>query len=508
MSNTKKKAENSSKQKKGGNTGLTYNPMVQSLLDIWNVLASSTGPLTAKEIGNRLSRNNKDTSPSTAARRLNDSVDLINTIFPQTVLHEEGTDPILHTYPYKNALHVVVENTFGKPLWEGEMSAVFQESAVNPVPQPTLNRKLPEMVQTFDEMAKATKKKQAQSESGKQAPKDPRAEENMKFEEDYPPLSLAAIIETTNQNKKKVVLSSQEYTKWQETLPEEEQNSKTPTRKYYLKSILSPEEWQILSDTILVYPYISEKETDKLMSAMARMAPGMRKWNKLVHAKKTPNAVRFDFIRTLEDAIQNQCKVSIQYGRYFLEYKLGGWKPVLRADGKPHYVTHPYALTWSNGYYYLVCSIEKKDENGAITQEMRNFRVDRILDIKTPRTIIPFEKPANFDVYRYRDQSPVMYPGEAVPIKLRCHISMLSILMDFFGTAISKYSDPLDETGSPVVQIDEGANISHITVTLNASESGTKLFALQYVDRVEVLEPKSLREEISATLRTAVMDYM
>lgn len=508
MSDTKKQTVKSPDSKKKGNGHLTYNPMVQSLLDIWNVLASSTGPLTAKEIGNRLSRSDKDTSSTTAARRLNDSIDLINTIFPQTVLHEEGQDPILHTYPYKNALHVVVENTFGKPLWEGEMSAVFQESSINPVPQPTLNRKLPEMVQTFDEMQKGSKKKQSKNGSDKQAPKDPRAEENMKFDEDYPPLSLAAIIETTNKNKKKVVLSSQEYTKWQEALPEEAQNGKSPTRKYYLKSILSPEEWQILSDTILVYPYISEKETDKLMSAMARMAPGVRKWNKLVHAKKTPNAVRFDFIRTLEDAIQNQCTVSIQYGRYQLDYKLGGWKPVLQSDGKPYYVTHPYALTWSNGYYYLVCSIEKKGADGTITQEMRNFRVDRILDIKTPRTIVPFEKPANFDVYRYRDQSPVMYPGEAVPIKLRCHVSMLSILMDFFGTAISKYSDPLDENGNPVTKIDEGENISHITVTLEASESGTKLFALQYVDRVEVLEPKSLREEISATLRAAVMDYM
>lgn len=506
MSDSKKKSVNSPDSKKEGNARPNYNPMVQSLLDIWNVLASSTAPLTAKEVGNRLRRSDKETSPATAERRLSDSVDLINTVFPQTVLHEEGKDPILHTYPHKNSLHVVVENTFGEPLWKGDMTAVFQESAVNPVPQPTLNRKLPEMVDTFDNMQKAAKKKQELTGSDKNTPKDPRAEENTKFSADYPPMSLAAIIEAIDKNKKKVVLSSRDYSKWQKNLPEEEQNAKSPTRKYYLKSILSPEEWQILSDMILVYPYISERETDKLMSAMARMAPGSRKWNKLIHAPKTPDAVRFDFIRTLEDAIQNQCKISIQYGRYKLHYKLGGWTPSLQPDGHGYYVTHPYALTWSNGYYYLVCSIEKKDTAGNITQEMRNFRVDRILDITTPKTIIPFEKPVDFDVYQYRDRSPVMYPGEAVTIKLRCHVNMLSVLMDFFGNAISGYSDLLDTNGNPVTKLDEDA--AYTTVTLEASEKGTKLFALQYVDRVEVLEPKSLRDEIAATLRAAVIDYM
>jgi len=493
MSNETKKPVNrpSSRNKIDKDVGGQYNTMVQSLLDIWNVLATASKPITAKEVGERL--RNRKTSPPTAERRLSDSVDLINTVFPHTVLHEEGKPPILHTYPYNGALHVVVEDSFGKPLWTGDMTAVFQESSINPIPQSTLNRKLPEMMEDFDDMKLAVKKKKQADSGGKNAPKDPRASEDALFEEGYPPLSLAAIVETKALNgkrEKKVVLSCLEYEEQQKKLPPDKKNTKSPTRKFYLESILSPEEWQILSDMILVYPYISEQETDKLISAMRRMAPGSRKWHKLVHAKKTPNAIRFDFIRKLENAIQHNYKVGIEYGRYQLSRHLYGWKPSLQSDGSGFYAVCPYALTWSNGYYYLVGSVEQKDENRNILRTMRNFRLDRILQIMP--TTEAFEKPADFDVYQYRDRSPVMYPGQAVPITLRCHVSMLSILMDFFGTAISRYSAPEND---------------YTTITLEASENGTKLFAMQYADRVEVLEPQSLRDDVAATLQAAADNY-
>ena len=64
--------------------------------------------------------------------------------------------------------------------------------------------------------------------------------------------------------------------------------------------------------------------------------------------------------------------------------------------------------------------------------------------------------------------------------------------MDFFGTTINGYSTPKD---------------GYTEVFVRASESGTRLFALQYADRVEVLEPQSLREEIRKTLKAATKHY-
>lgn len=466
-----------------------YNTMVKSLLDIWTVLAGASEPLTAGEVGKRME--SRDTSPQTVERRLNDSIDLINAVYPHTVLREEGKPGIQHTYAHNGTLHVVMEKPTGEPFWEGEMTAVFHESATNPIPQSTLNRKIPELAEDYDDMKCAAKKKQRLQ--GESVGNPVREDENVIFMEGYPPISLAGVVAVKSASGKTEYIPCTEYENRLVKKQKEggaPKKTKSPSRRFYLESILSPAEWQLLSDVILVYPYISEQETTKLISAMQRMAPGVRKWNRLIHAKKTPNAVQFKHIRDLEECIQNRHKVHVDYGRYRLAHKLGGWKPELQFDPTTQYIASPYALLWSNGYYYLVCSVEKKDADGQMVCEMRNLRLDRILKL-TPTTVA-FEKPADFDVCEYRDRSPVMYPGDAVPITLRCNTNMLSVLMDFFGFAEITYSEPKDD---------------HTIVRFEASEKGTRLFALQYADRVEVLEPETLRQEVLRTLRDSAARY-
>lgn len=494
MSDKKEKAmKNSdrplSRNKLDSDVSGKYNTMVKSLLDIWTVLASASEPMTAGEVGKQMK--NWDTSPQTVERRLNDSVDLINAVFPNTVLREEGKSAIGHTYVHNGALHVVVENPVGEPFWEGEMTAVFHKSATNPIPQPTLNRKIPELAEDYDDMKGAAIKKQRLREDPDGAPI--REDENVIFTEGYPPISLAGVVAVKRAGGKTEYIPCTEYENRLAKKQEEAdagKKVKSPPRRFYLESILSPAEWQLLSDVILVYPYISEQETNKLISAMQRMAPGMRKWNRLIHAKKTPNALQFKHIRDLEECIQSRRKVHVNYGRYRLVRKLGGWKPELQFDPTTQYIADPYALLWSNGYYYLVCSVEQKDVSGQTVREMRNLRLDRIMKL-TP-TPAAFEMPKDFDVCEYRDRSPVMYPGDAVPITLRCHTSMLSVLIDFFGFTDISYSEPKDD---------------YMTVSFEASENGTRLFALQYTDKVEVLEPSSLRQEVLKTLRASAARY-
>lgn len=42
---------------------------------------------------------------------------------------------------------------------------------------------------------------------------------------------------------------------------------------------------------------------------------------------------------------------------------------------------------------------------------------------------------------------------------------------------------------------------------MSIAPGGVKLFAMQYADRVEVLEPRPLREELRASLRAAFAVY-
>ena len=142
----------------------------------------------------------------------------------------------------------------------------------------------------------------------------------------------------------------------------------------------------------------------------------------------------------------------------------------------------PFALMWSNGYYYLVCREVK-------TGGMRNLRVDRISDVK--KLTASFTPDPNFDPVTYRNRSPVMYPGPLEEFRFRCKLELLNTLVDFFGRD-AQFSAPAN---------------GETVVTMKASLSGMKLFALQYVNQVEVLTPQSLRDELYEILSAAAKKY-
>lgn len=193
----------------------------------------------------------------------------------------------------------------------------------------------------------------------------------------------------------------------------------------------------------------------------------------------------FAIISTLDRAIQSGKMVHISYGRYCLEQnkKTGRWEPRLQPrekDAADEMDFEPYALMWSNGYYYLVGK----------HRGMMNLRVDRIrrAEILQDRDCAP---PQGFDPVSYRDRSSVMYAGKPQRAVLLCPAWMLSVVMDFFGSAAQYTSQ------------DDGS----IRVVLSAVPIGVRLFALQYVDCVEVLEPEKLRCSIAKALRKASETY-
>ena len=186
-------------------------------------------------------------------------------------------------------------------------------------------------------------------------------------------------------------------------------------------------------------------------------------------------------VNQLDHAIRRRQKVQVIYGEYRLFLTEGQWQPRLVQRIRNGVLeVEPYALMWSNGNYYLVCR----------HRSMMNLRTDRILQAEVlPDTFVP---PQNFDPVQYRDRSPVMYPGRDTFVRMRCHERLLNTLVDFFGS-VPQYTQP-DEQG-----------ITEVTMSIAAE--GVKLFALQYADDAEVLEPQWLREKIGETLARNAEKY-
>ena len=257
-------------------------------------------------------------------------------------------------------------------------------------------------------------------------------------------------------------------------------NTNNIARRYYLESVLSPSQWRILTDMIKVYPYIGERQTRSMLKALDKVFPGCKSEAGSRFSFKKDNEKLFENLSALDVAVRARRRVIVTYGEYVLNT---AGKPVLKKrESNARLEFEPYALMWSNGYYYAVGK----------NRGMMNLRVDRIMDVKLlvgDENV--FSVPEDFDPVRYRDKSPIMYPGEPENIRLRCPRRMLSTVMDFFGEQAN------------FIGVDE----ENMDVLLRVAPAGAKLFIMQYADRVEVLEPETLHTEVEQTLCAALKKY-
>jgi len=421
-----------------------YSNSYRSLEAIWTVLrehSSKEHPLTVKEICDHMKTMAQAPSAETVKRLFPGEQTLMSLLYPGVVCEAEGS--AAGAYRAEDGLHVILELPDGTPV----KGAARVEVTAEPLKVPSYS--------TVDKLLK----------------------ERIPFDLHTYPFRLRCVAQTrTPRGKVKYV----PYDDYLETLGGEEEKNNQP-RRYYLQNILTDAEWRIFSDLVQVYPFITQRQTRKFLNALNHIRPKRIALSPDRYASKCGNEEMFRIIGVLDQAVREKKMVRVTYGEYRLVQKKEGWKPELVPREK-HSVLEvaPYALMWSNGNYYLVVK----------HRGMMNLRVDRIL--KAEQMEESFEMPADFDPVRYRDSSPVMYPGKHEFVRMRCHTAMVSVLLDFFGS-LPQYTKPLEDGTTEV--------------TMSIAPGGVKLFALQYADQVEVLEPESLREDILQTLERAQKKY-
>lgn len=420
----------------------SYSNSYRSLEAIWTVLkqhSSKAHPLTVQEICDHLKLVNEAPSSDTVKRLFPKEKELMNILYPGIICEADGG--ITNTYRDDEKIHIVVETAEGIPVSSGKYEMEVAEVPFRAPSYSTVDKilkdRLPVDLNTF-------------------------------------PYRIRCVA------KKKDALGRVRYVSYDDLDIDETNNQ---PRRYYLANVLTDIEWRILSDLIQVYPYISERQTKKFLNAFHWLSPHKAKPVPNRYAHKQGKEEQFIWIGMLDEAIRQKKKVKVTYGEYVLQYDSKmGWKPQLCERKKNGVLAlEPYALMWSNGYYYLV----------AKHRGMMNLRVDRILKVEPLKEI--FEVPGDFDPIRYRNSSPVMYPGNKEFVKMRCDASIVSVLMDFFGN-LPQYSAYNEKENT-------------IEVTMSIATEGIKLFALQYADAVEVIEPVALRKEIIQTLQKATKKY-
>jgi predicted DNA-binding transcriptional regulator YafY len=157
-----------------------------------------------------------------------------------------------------------------------------------------------------------------------------------------------------------------------------------------------------------------------------------------------------------------------------------------RGGGPAERQVQPLGLVLKGGTWYLV---------GAVEQDVRTFRVSRIAS--AVQTDERFERPPDFDLAAYWADSTAAYEREVptVEVTLRVQPDRLHELHDQVGNESMKRAERLDEPDS------DGWHRLRLRMTWPEEAAG-RLLAMG--DRVEVLEPASVREQLIELARGAL----
>ena len=500
---TKKTTKKTKERGAEDEPGKRYAKTLKSAAAIWSVLSHAKVPLTSGEIYKRLQGMSSVPIEDTIKRILERDVQAMETLFPSRVFRVYGDldkkEPLpMDSGDEREMRYFAVEETDPAQLAKKTKKPLVVLEAEKTGPHASLST-ITNLLLEMEELG--------------------RDKEILKSL----PVRVKCLAADDKDDKTKYISYQKALKKaWEKA---KAANAAPPRnnvpRRYCLESRLTPYQSRILTNLIKIYPFINQREKEKLLNVLEKVFPGFTYGVGERYAYEIgENRAFFAKLAVLDSSIEamQHRKVRVEYGEYRLEQGPEGWRPVLKphkpSDYRPNCDTRsdtdkdaleqerkdnamtflPYALMWSNGYYYAVGKRQVPGlEEGR--WPMYHLRVDRIMSLKPVQGNTPdcfYTIPSVFDPVEYRNQSPVMYAGEVHYVRLRCHVSLLSALNDFFGSA-AKYAKPKDD---------------YTVVTLpQAAVLGVKLIAMEYADRMEVLEPQTLREDVEQALRAGLARY-
>jgi predicted DNA-binding transcriptional regulator YafY len=179
-------------------------------------------------------------------------------------------------------------------------------------------------------------------------------------------------------------------------------------------------------------------------------------------------------IDTLMITIEERKRLSLEYQSQDVT------EPVTRE-------VYPLALVYHKFTLYLIAWAEARGEP-------RNYKVDRITAAEYEPGSLPFN-PIEFDLEKYLEGSFGIYQGKGPPIAVKIR----------FKPQVVRYVEEKRwHTSEKLTRQPDGTLIAEFRLT---SFEEVKNWVLSFGPQAELLEPQSLREEISATIQAMSQIY-
>ena len=246
-------------------------------------------------------------------------------------------------------------------------------------------------------------------------------------------------------------------------------------------------ELHMLIDGVLSSKHISTTHSKNLISKLCGLSNKyfkscVKNITSVDDWSKTDNQELFLNIELVDEAIANKRQVKFDYNKYDIDKKLH--------KSSVQYVS-PYQLILHNQRYYLMGYSE-------YWKNMVYLRMDHITNMEitenkaTPiRSVKGYEN--GIDYKLIATSMPYMYSDEPVRVTFTASVEIIDQIVDWFG----------HEAKISRVKGDD----SKVKVVIKASPLAMEHWVMQYANFVEVVSPKSLRDKIGKSLKTAAKKY-
>jgi predicted DNA-binding transcriptional regulator YafY len=257
-------------------------------------------------------------------------------------------------------------------------------------------------------------------------------------------------------------------------------------------------ELRLLIDSVLGSKHISAAYTKGLIEKLTALSNkyfkshikniySINDWN------KAQNADLFLNIELVDEAIESNVCVSFLYNKYGEDKKL---HPTSRN------LVSPYQMILHNQHYYLIAFNHK-------WQSMRYYRMDKITDMQLTdekrvelRSIKGFESGINYK--QISSCLPYMFTDMPERVEFLADKKIIDQVVDWFGYDIEIKGESIEIKGEDIKIKGEG---DKFLITLTVSPNAMEYWAMQYLNYVEIVSPKHLRDRIKENLAKAIEKY-
>lgn len=195
----------------------------------------------------------------------------------------------------------------------------------------------------------------------------------------------------------------------------------------------------------------------------------------------TENKQAFINMDIVQEAIDKNKQIQFIYNTYGVDKRLHPRRE------KP-YVVSPYQIV-NREKPFLICNTKYFDNIS--TYRIDNMTEIQILEEKS-RPIRELEGlEYGFNLSKHMAEHVYMFTDKVSLVKLRVQKSMISQLIDYFGTDFTVREETENE----------------IIIHLRSSEQAMIFWAMQYGDYVEVLEPESIRNRVKDSIKEMAKKY-